>query len=453
MPEFLTLVPPPAALEMLLRHLSASKPAAELIHSVNALGRVTAGDICAPHPLPMFSRSAVDGYAIHAGDTFGASESLPTYLQVVGEIPMGAEPSFALEPEKAAIIHTGGMLPKGADSVVMLENTQTVSVDHRDCRACGASEIVNEASARTMVNIEVFKAVAEGENVIREGEDVSVGQVVIPAGTRLRPAEIGGLMALGITELPVTVRPKVGILSSGDEVVPPDHEPHPGQVRDVNSYSLSALVTQTGGEPVRYGIIPDQAGALKASAARALLETDLVMITAGSSASVRDLTAEVIRLLGAPGLLVHGVNVRPGKPTILAVCDGKAVIGLPGNPVSALVVAGMFVVPVIERLLGLKATRPRPLVIARLTINVPSQAGREDWIAVKLIPYDDSLGKALTKVRGDVERSKGQVAYAAEPVFAKSNLIFSLAAADGLVRVPTEATGLSSGEVVEVFLL
>lgn len=415
MPEFLHLLAPDEARAALLAALPDPAPASETIDTLQALGRVNAEDVRAPHPLPAFARSSVDGYAVHAADTFGASESLPAYLTVVGEVRMGTAPAFGLQRGQAALIHTGGMLPEGADAVIMLEYTQSV-----------------EAGCAPVSEIEAVRPVAPGENVIRLGEDVAEGQVVLPRGRLIRPAEIGGLMALGLKSLRVAKKPLIGILSSGDEVVSPEVDPLPGQVRDVNSYTLSALVAQNGGEAVRYGILPDRLDAMQSAARRVLTECDAVVLTAGSSASARDLTAEVIRSLGEPGVLVHGVNVRPGKPTILGVCDGKAVIGLPGNPVSALVIAGLFIVPVIEHLLGLPQRRLRPSVMARLTINVPSQAGREDWIAVRLLPGDEG--------------------WLAEPVFAKSNLIFSLAAADGLVRIPPDATGLSAGEMVFVEL-
>ncbi|MDP2994753.1 MAG: molybdopterin-binding protein [Anaerolineales bacterium] len=435
MSEFLRLLPPTEALQTLLRALPDREPAAEMIDTTNALGRVTTADVRAPHPLPEFPRSTMDGYAVRARDTFGTSESLPGYLTLVGEVPMGDAPSFALTPGACALIHTGGMLPEGADAVVMLEYTQMVGRGDLHGRPR-----VGTSPAPTH-EIEISRAVAEGENVLRVGEDVAADQVVLAAGVRLRPAEIGGCMALGIIQLRVVTKPKIGILSSGDEVVPPRQSPRPGQVRDVNSYSLAALVEGAGGEPALYGIVPDDLEALKAAAARALTECEAVVVTAGSSASARDTTAEAIAALGAPGVLVHGVNVRPGKPTILAVCDDKAVIGLPGNPVSALVIAGLFVVPVIEKLLGLKVLRPRPSVLAKLTVNVPSQAGREDWVAVKLL------------VNGKWGMGNGEARYLAEPVFGKSNLIFSLAAADGLVRISPDATGLSAGERVEVVLL
>lgn len=410
MPEFLELLPPLDALERLFANLPI-KVQPEEIETTQALGRVTAAAVIAPHPLPSFPRATVDGFAVRAADTFGASDSLPAYLVETGEVPMGGRPEFTLSPGHCALIHTGGMLPEGSDAVVMVEHTQ---------------------SARPG-EVEVLRAVAVGENLLKIGEDVAQGEEVLPSGIRLRPAEIGGLMALGLTWVQVARQPRVGLISSGDEVVPPESELKPGQVRDINAYTLSALVESIGGAPVRYGIIPDQVEALRSAAARALVECDVVVVTAGSSASTRDLTAQVIGELGAPGVLVHGVNVRPGKPTILAACAGKAVIGLPGNPVSALMIASLFVSPVIEALLGLKRTRMRPSVSARLALNLPSQAGREDWIPVKLAPAGDG--------------------YLAEPVFGKSNLIFSLSRADGLLRIPPDATGLASGEIVQVWLI
>ena len=411
MPEFLELLPPTEALKLLLSRLPQPPLNAEWAAVETAEGRVTAEAIVSPEALPAFARSTVDGYAVYAADTFGASDTLPAYLNLIGEVPMGDQPAFALQRTQTALIHTGGMLPAGADAVVMIEYTQ---------------------SARPG-EIELLRAAAPGENILHIGEDVAVGQVVLPAGKPLRPAEIGGLLALGITRIPVVRPPLVGILSSGDEVVPPQAALHPGQVRDINSYSLGALVRLHGGQARSYGIIPDRAEALREAVHQALDECDMVIITAGSSASTRDLTASVIDSLGAPGVLVHGVNVKPGKPTILGVCGGKAVIGLPGNPVSALVIASLFVTPVIQHLLGLPLNQPRPSLSAWLTINLASQAGREDFIPVRLQPAPQG--------------------YLAEPIFYKSNLIFNLAQADGLVHIPADATGLSAQTLVNVILL
>ena len=418
MPEFLKLLPPEEALELLLKNLPDYAVEGEEVQTVHALGRVLNRSIKAPHSLPEFPRSSVDGYAVQARDTHGSSESMPGYLSLIGEVPMGDTPSFEIGAGQCSLIHTGGMLPNGADAVVMVEYTQ-----------------------HTQSEIEIFKSVADGENVIRIGEDVVQDQLVIPQGTQLRPAEIGGLMALGLTTINVAKKPQVGLISTGDEVVDPDRTPRPGQVRDVNSYTLGALVEKSGGVAIRYGIFSDQFEALKEAAAKALSECDMVIITAGSSASTRDMTADVIRTLGEPGVLVHGINTRPGKPTILGVCKGKAVIGLPGNPVSALVNGYLFVVPVIERLLG-ALPRPKSTVLAKLTVNLASQAGREDWWPVKL--------RRLAQNR---EAANVKVEWQAEPIFGKSNLIFTLAAADGLLRIHPDATGLSAGAFVEVVLI
>ena len=295
------------------------------------------------------------------------------------------------------------------------------------------TQTVGAGSSRPNPEIEILRAVADGENVILVGEDVLKDALIKPKGSVIRPAEIGGLMALGFTQVDVAQRPKIGIISSGDEVVHPKDRPQPGQVRDINSYTLAALVEKTGGEAALYGIVADKMNAMQAAIARALDECEMVLVTAGSSASARDMTAEAIDSLGEPGVLVHGVNTRPGKPTILGVCNGKAVIGLPGNPVSALVNGTVFVAPLIRRLLGQSVEELRPSVSAKLTVNIPSQAGREDWIPIRL--------------------TKEKEMFLAEPIFGKSNLIFTLVVADGLLKIPPDATGLSAGEVVEVILL
>lgn len=428
MPEFLNLLPPDEARALLLSYLASRQPIpdSELLDVSSSLGRILAEDIRAPHPLPDFQRSTVDGYAVRAKDTHGASDSLPSYLNLVGEVPMGNAPAIEIGPGQCALIHTGGMLPNGADAVVMLEYTQRTS------RSGQLSTPTDE--------IEIFRAVADGENVIRIGEDVAQGQTIQAKGSLIRPAEIGGLMALGITKVNVVRKIRVGLISTGDEVIDPDQSPRPGQVRDINSYTLSALVEKSGGASKRYGIVSDEFDALKDAAAKALEDCELVIITAGSSASTRDMTADVIRSLGSPGVLVHGINTRPGKPTILGVCNGKPVIGLPGNPVSALVNGYLFVVPVIEKLLG-ASPGPKATVFARLTVNLPSQAGREDWWPVKLFPSPTG------------REGRGEEKFRAEPIFGKSNLIFTLAAADGLLRIHPDATGLSAGEMVEIFLI
>ena len=448
MPEFLRLIPPDEARNQLLSYLSGPfEPGQgrtpiefELINTALSIGRVTAEDIIASHPLPEFPRSTVDGYAVRAEDTFGATDSLPAYLNMIGEVQMGKPPLFDLKSGQCELIHTGGMVPNGADSVVMLEYTQRVA------------ESTSKGEIRSN-EIDISRAVAEGENVIIEGEDIAQGSVILPKGRRIGPAEIGGLMAFGYTTLRVTRKIRVGLISSGDEIVSPDTLPNKSQVRDVNTYTLASLVTKWGGEPVLYGVVPDQKARLKSIAEQALAECDLVIISAGSSAGTRDMTAEVIDSLGSPGVLVHGINTKPGKPTILGVCSGKTVIGLPGNPVSALVNGYLFVVPVIEKLSGLtfdntNGTPLRPSIPARLTVNLPSQAGREDWWPVKLKPLSASDNPTST-LSQDVDLIDQ---WQAEPIFGKSNLIFTLVAANGLIRIPPEVTGLGAGERVQVML-
>jgi len=446
MPEFLKLHAPDDARRVLLEKLAAPLPGSETIQTVHGLGRIVAVDIYAQHPLPEFPRSSMDGYAVRARDTFGASDALPAYLALVGEVPMGGASDFVLEPGQCALIHTGGMLPDGADAVVMQEYAQTTGG--------GGSRGVFEGTPVPAEEIEVLRAVADGENVIRVGEDVVAGQLVLPRGSKLTPAQIGGLMALGVIEVRVATKIKVGLISTGDEVIPPDRRPAPGQVRDVNTHTLSVLIEQTGGEVVGYGILPDRFDVMQPLARRAFEDSDVLIITAGSSASTRDMTARMINTLGAPGVLVHGINIRPGKPTILGVCDGKAVVGLPGNPVSALVNGYLFVVPVIERLLGAQP-RPRPSVLARLTVNLASQAGREDWWPVHLVaaPTTEHAELAGGQMNRSAISALSAVKYQAKPIFGKSNLIFTLAAADGLLKIPVDSTGLEAGEVVEVHSL
>jgi molybdopterin molybdotransferase len=411
MPEFLNLIPPSEALALFMDSWSGpSGIKTEHVNTEDALGRVLAEDITAPHPLPPFSRSTVDGFAVRAADTHGASPSLPAYLKHIGEVRMGTSTDLEVKSGHTVTVHTGGMIPSGADAVIMLEDTERMDTDE----------------------IEILKSVAVGENILAKGEDVKQDETVLQAGSQLRAQEIGGLMALGYTKIKVVVRPRVGILSSGDEVVTPSQIPDPGQVRDVNSYTLAALVERAGGQPVRHGIVADDRSALETAAERSFHEDDIVVITAGSSVSARDITVDILAELGEPGILVHGIAIKPGKPTILGIAAQKPLIGLPGNPVSALVVGGLIIPPILRRSLGMPSHQWHPQLSARLSVNVASQAGREDYQPVRLIETNEGL--------------------LAEPVYGRSNLIFTLVRADGLVRIPANANGLPAGEQVLVRL-
>ncbi|MBI4493991.1 MAG: molybdopterin molybdotransferase MoeA [Chloroflexi bacterium] len=409
MVELFNVLSPPDAYRVLESHLPV-EVRTERVPIARALDRVLAEDLTAPADLPAFARSTMDGFAVRAADTYGASEGLPAYLSVVGEALMGVRPETRVGVGQAVRIATGGMLPEGADAVLMVEHTQ--EVDRQ--------------------TIEVVRPVAPGENVLRVGEDVARGASVLPRGHALRPQDLGGLAALGFAEVAVARRLRVAIVSSGDELVPPDQVPGPGQIRDINTYTLAALVERAGHEPLALGIVPDDYDRLAAAARRALELGDVAILSAGSSVSTRDLTAQVIASLGQPGVLVHGVSLRPGKPTILAVARGKPVFGLPGNPVSCMVTFDLFVAPTLARLSGLRGRSPRQVVSARLAHNVASAPGREDYVQVRLEPRGAELW--------------------AVPVFGKSNLIYTLVRADGMIKVDLDKGGLSEGELVSVVL-
>jgi molybdopterin molybdotransferase len=359
----------------------------------------------------------MDGYAVRAADTFGASETLPAILAVVGEVAMGSPAAVDLGKGQAAVIHTGGMIPEQADAVVQVENTQRVST--ADPR-------------QSTFEIEVFRPVAVGQNVLLVGEDVQKDSEVLPPAHLVRAQDIGGLLALGLTEIEVAKKPDVAIIATGDEIVEPSAEVEWGQVRDINSYTIGGLVEQSGGKADLYGIVGDKFDLLYEAASAALVAHDMLVITAGSSVSVRDLTVDVIDRLGNPGVLLHGVATRPGKPTVLGAADGKPILGLPGNPVSAMVQFIFLGVPAIYRIQGMAEPPTKGIVWARLTRNLASESGREDYVPARLTDTGEGI--------------------VAEPVFGKSNLIYTLVNADGLMKIPMNKAGLLEGDWVEVHL-
>jgi len=408
-PQFFQVIPIQAARQLLDAHWQP-QPNSEIIGAADGLGRVLAADAHSPEQAPAFRKSTVDGYALRARDTYGASQSLPAFLQVRGELLMGEAADEAVEAGDAWQIHTGGMLPAGADAVVMLEHSHS-----------GVGP-----------EIEVLRAVAPGENVIEAGEDVAADALVLPRGHRLRPADIGGLLAVGICQVEVLQRPRVGILSCGDELVAPDEALDLGQVRDINAWMLGALAARHGALPIQLGIVPDQREEYQRMARDGHARCDILLLSAGSSVSARDYTRAVIDSLGAPGLLQHGLATKPGKPTIIAVCAGVPVLGLPGNPVSSLLVARQLLPHLICAWLGQKPKEPRRMR-AQLARRVASVSGREDWLPVRLHANDEGL--------------------LAEPIFGKSNLIFTLVQADGLLRVPLNTGGFDAGSAIEVEIL
>lgn len=383
---------------------------AEICRLDQCRGRILAEDIRAEENLPDFARATMDGYAIRAAASFGASEGSPAYLTIKGHIGMGEQPDFSLNPGEVARIATGGMLPRGADAVVMIE--QTESLDE--------------------TAIELYKSVAPGQHVIGVGEDAEKGEVILAAGTRIRPQEIGLLAAFGQTRVPVYQQPTVAIISTGDELVPLEQRPAIGQIRDINSYSLAGLVAQTGAIPQTYGIVRDDFNALLETCQTALESADMVLISGGSSVGARDYTIQVIAQLPRAEILAHGIAISPGKPTILGRVGEKAFWGLPGHVASAMVVFEIVVRPFLEHISG-QPQRERVTVPARLARNLASAQGRTDFVRVRL------------------RKENGQ--YWAEPVLGKSGLITTMVKADGLVAIDLNTEGLDAETPVEVILL
>lgn len=377
--------------------------------------RVLAEDFLSPEDLPGFNRSSMDGFAVVAKDVFGASEGLPAYLAYKGECPMGETPDIRIEPGETARIWTGGMLPEGADAVVMLEYSRQAGEGH----------------------IELMRPAAPGENVIFHDEDAEKGEVLIPRGSILRPQEIGLLAALGQGRITVRKQPRVAIISSGDEVVPLGEMPRPGQVRDVNSYTLAALVMAGGGIPVPLGLVGDSPQALQAMVTKGMEIADVVLVSGGSSAGQRDYTVQSFKDVGAT-VVTHGVAISPGKPLILAQMGQKSLWGLPGHVASALICAEVFIRRLLKVLLGQRdgGLVQHGTMQALLSRPIASAQGRRDYIRVSLTPPAEKGGLPI-----------------AVPILGKSGLISTLVSADALIVCPESAEGLLAGQEVTLLPL
>jgi molybdopterin molybdotransferase len=400
--------------DQLYKKMDRFKPlSSETIPIEESLHRVLAEDVVSSMNLPGFPRSTVDGFAIKAKDSYGASEKNPALFRVIGEIPMGEISNIEVKEGEAVKVATGGMIPKGADAVEMVEYTEWVD-------------------SRTL---HVSKALSPLENVIQVGEDVRAGEVVLHRGHLIRPQDIGLMAGIGNTEVRVFLRPRLAVISSGDEIVPVGDVPRPGEIRDINRYTIVSMVEEAGGIPIFLGIAKDRFDDLREKIEVGLKESDMVVITGGSSVGTLDLTVDVLQTFEKTEILGHGISIRPGKPTLLADVRGKPFLGLPGHPVSAMVIFHFFGKPILKILSGISSERgwPQMKIKAKASRNIPSVPGREDYVRVKL------------------EEKNGT--FWAHPIFGKSGAISHLVRADGLIRIEINEEGLEEGEEAEVILI
>lgn len=380
----------------------ANPPRDESVPLAEAVNRVLARDMCADVDIPGFTRSVMDGYAVRASDTVGAGETIPSLLTLSGTVRMGTSPTISLAEGECAYIPTGGELPEGSDAVVMIEHTETIDDQ-----------------------VLVKRPVASGENCIRRGEDFSRGNPAIMKGRRLSPPDIGVLAAVGCSIVPVSSMPRIGVISTGNELISIDHTPSGSEIRDSNSVMLGAYLQAAGCIPHLYGIVKDEPEILRKILHLALGENDAVILSGGSSKDERDICADLIAECGE--VLVHGVAIAPGKPTIIGRCMGKPVLGLPGHPASALVVLDRIGRPLLAAMSG-EIRRTDCTRSAILAQNIPSTRGREDYIRVKL---------------------DGKYAI---PLFGKSGLLNTLVQSDGILRIPSGSEGIEKGAEVEVII-
>ena len=378
----------------------------EMVSLSAAMGRILAEDIAATEYVPDFDRSTVDGYAVRARDTFGCTDAIPAILPLQGEVLMGEGAEFALNPEECVAVPTGGAVPKGADSVVMVEYTE----DYGDG------------------TIGISKSAAPGQNMIFRGDDVFPGKVVLEQGRVLSSQDIGALAAIGRVQVPVAKKLKIGVISTGDELVPPEQIPGPGQVRDVNSPMLEAMLTAFGAEVINYGIVIDDEALLSEKVHKAVAECDAVLLSGGSSVGVKDAACRIIESMGS--LLMHGIAIKPGKPTILGKAGSKPLVGLPGHPVAAYFITKIFILPLLCRLTGRK--QESYTTTARVTESISANHGRAQVHCCRLESRDGALW--------------------ASPIRGKSGLITTLAGADGYFIIDRDCEGLPQGAQVQVFV-
>jgi putative molybdopterin biosynthesis protein len=374
----------------------------------DAGGRILAEDITADYDVPPFDRARMDGYALIANDSFEAEEDNPITLRIIGEIPAGVVPEVEVNPGECTVISTGAVIPKGANSVIMVEYTE----QEED-------------------KVKLFRSVSPGENIMLAGSDLKVGEIVLRKGMRLSPREIGVLAALGINEIPVYLQPDVAIISTGDEIVLPGQYLESGKLFDINGATLTNAVRECGCKPNFLGIIKDSPEMLKEKLKEALSKADVVLLSGGTSKGVGDISYNVINELGKPGILVHGVAIKPGKPLLLAIINNKPIIGLPGYPTSALTVFEVVVAPFLRQLAGIKSLEKKSLE-AYMATRVDHALGRHEFLPVHIIKKDSK--------------------YIAKPVLTGSGAITTLSMSDGFVEIPSNQLYIEKNELVKVKL-
>ncbi len=383
----------------------------ELIHTRDAQDRIGAETIRAQCDVPDFDRSVMDGYVVIAEDTFGASESSPIRLVLKGEVAMGEEPAMHCHAGEAVAISTGGMMPHGANAVVMVEYT-----------------------VENGTFILIKRAVAPHENVMSKGSDIAKGDVLLTSGSKIRAQDIGALAACGVLSVPVTRKPRIAILSTGEELVSPEEDPGGAKIRSINAWTLAALTERYGGESIALGIAHDSKAEITARLREGLRLADIVVISGGSSVGTKDLTLDCIQSFEGSEIRANGLALKPGKPTILATIEEKPVIGLPGHPVSCMVIFYLIVRPLMNLMLSsAEAIRDQRVVRARISQNISSVSGREEYVRVSIKEQQGELW--------------------AERIPGGSNVISSLSQSDGLVRIDIESEGIEKGEIVDVIMM
>ena len=396
-------------LEKMEYHFGDIKLHGELINIEETVGRTAAEDVYSNYNIPDFNRSTVDGYAIVASDSFGVTDSIPVFLDVLGQVEMGKSTDIVISKGKTAYVPTGGMLPPGADAMIMIE-------------------YIEEMDSNT---IAAYSSTAPGENVIKIGDDVSKGEKLIHKGKLLRPQDIGVLTAAGVRQIMVFEKPRAAVISTGDEIADPFGELQFGEVRDINTYTLSAMLEDMGAAVTIKSVIKDEYELLKSAVDAALENNHIVIISGGSSVGTKDVTAKVIDAIGEPGVFVHGMAVKPGKPTIVGKAKGKALFGLPGHPVSAIIVFKVLIGHLIAKLMNRENLKLQ--IPAVCSVNVHSSPGKETFQMVELQMIENG--------------------YLAVPLYGKSGAISLVSRAQGYIRIPHNKEGINKGETVMVELL